>query len=139
MVHEVNDLEFEMVVPKFSNDGKKIKSEKIEQIAEGMAEEFGGVTIKPSVLGCWKDEEHGLICEENVKLSSALDTENPDSPSRSEAQRFMERKAGKVGEKFGQAAVMTQENKTEVEFIEGEFSEDIPEDKTGRNPFNELV
>lgn len=135
----IDDLEFGIVVPKKSNGGRSIKSGEIKEIAEDMSAKFGGTTITPSVLGCWNSEDKGLICEENAVLSSALNTEDSDAPSREEAQRFVESKAEEVADEFGQAAVMTSENRTEVEFVGGEYQEEIDSSKTGESPFDKHI
>lgn len=137
---EINDLELSVVVPKFSNSGKRIRNERIERIGKELSEEFGGVTIQPSVLGCWKSDSGELMCEENIKMTSALDTENSDMSS-ADAERKIESMGEDIADEFGQAAVMTSEEFTEVDFVgrEGSFKEELSEDKTGGNPFNRLI
>lgn len=137
---EINDLELSVIVPKFSNSGRRIRNERIESIGKELSEDFGGVTITPSVLGCWKSDDGNLMCEENIKMTSALDTEGSDM-SRAEAERKMESLASDIADDFGQAAVMTSEEFTEVDFVgeEGSFREELSDDKVGGNPFQRLI
>jgi hypothetical protein len=137
---ELNDLEVSVVVPKFSNSGRRIRNSRIEEIGKELSEKFGGVTIQPSVLGCWKSNDGDLMCEENIKMTSALDAETNDM-SKEEASRTVESMGEDIADEFGQAAVMTSEEFTEVDFVgrDDSFKEELSDDKTGGNPFNRLL
>ena len=80
MGKKINDREYNLIIPKYDNEGHKIKSEKIEEIAEKMSERFGGVTVFPSILGCWKSKKMpGVKCEENTIISSVRDSEGVEN------------------------------------------------------------
>lgn len=138
MPKEINDLELSVIVPKHDNSGNKINPSEVKDVAEEMSEEFGGVSIDPSVLGCWKSEDKGLICEENMRVSTSLDTEDPDSPSRAEGERIVQEQAKNLGEELGQAAIMTTQEKSEVSFVEGEFRDEVDETKR-QDVFDEVL
>lgn len=129
MAREINDLEFNITVPKHDNSGNKIKPSEVAPVAKKLSREFGGVSINPSVLGCWENDDDELMCEENMEISTSLDTEDPDSPSRSRAENIVESQAENIGDEFGQWAVMTSQEKTEVEFVEGDFKEEVSAEK----------
>jgi len=138
----INDIEHKLVVPKWDNSGRKIKSEEISEIAKEMSNQFGGVTINPSVLGCWNDRKRDmLVCEENMVFSSVRDSETTPNFEEQKIKdlKFMEDMAKKLGKEFGQESIMSSENKVEVKFIEGKFKEELPEEKTGVNWFDKLV
>ncbi|MFB6182538.1 MAG: hypothetical protein ABEI78_00585 [Candidatus Nanohaloarchaea archaeon] len=138
MAKQLNDLELSIIAPKFDNSDNKIKPDMVKPTAEKLSEEFGGVSIEPSVLGCWKPEDGELMCEENMEISTSLDTENSDSPSRAEAERIVERQAEKIGDELGQAAVMTSESKEEVSFQDGEYKDKLNEKKL-EDVFNRVL
>jgi len=138
----INDREYRLIVPKWDNSGRKIKSEEIKEIAKEVSEWFGGVTVIPSVLGCWKNEEGKLICEENLVFEAMRDSES--SPRDWEIQKkldeeFMRRLASKLGERFGQESVLIAEDKVEVDFVKGRYREELPRERIGVDWFEKLV
>ena len=138
----INDVRHELIVPKWDNSGRKIKAEEIEDIAKKMANRFGGVTITPSVLGCWVSKEtDSLICEENTIFSSVRDSESVDNFERRKVEdlEFMKNLAKELGVKFGQEAIMSSEDVVEVRFIEGRFKKELEEDKLGVNWFKKML
>jgi len=101
-----------------------------------------GVTVIPSVLGCWKNEEGKLICEENLVFEAMRDSES--SPRDWEIQKkldeeFMRRLAKKLGERFGQESVLIAEDKVEVDFVKGRYREELPRERIGVDWFEKLV
>lgn len=134
---DINDREFRIVVPKFDNDGRKIKTSLIENIATRISERFGGVTVHPSTLGCWKPDDGDLMCEENILFTTVRDS--ADNVPIAEDQAWFRKLAHDVGSDFGQFSVMVAEDIVETEFITGEFEERLGEEKVGRDVFKELV
>jgi hypothetical protein len=123
------DKEFKIIVPKYSNDRERIDSDVLAMYAKKMAEYFGGVTVNPSVLGCWVDEERGeLVCEENLILMSAFDASSKTEREIEEAREFVRGLAKEIGDDLGQAAIMViEDNIDRFEFVEGTYSKEIPD------------
>jgi len=137
----INDREYRIIVPKWDNSGRRIKSEEIKDIARRISEHFGGVTIFPSVLGCWKEGEN-LICEENLVIDVSRDSETAKKPWQEqikEDEKFIFDLAKKLGERFGQYSVMVSENKVEVDFVSGRYRKSLPSEVVGIDWFEKLV
>ena len=139
---KINDREYRIIIPKWDNSGRKIATEEIEKIAKKMTEHFGGVTVFPSVLGCWKDEERDrIVCEENAIFSSFRDTET--TPNWEEQKRkdeeFVRGLAKELGVRFGQGAVLISEDKVEVDFIKGKYRETLPKKFIGIDWFRKKL
>lgn len=124
----INDREYRIVIPQYDNSGNKIDPKQIEYFAKKMAEHFGGVTVIPNVLGCWKDESGKLQCEKNTLLISNDDSEKyPNwSERKAESERFINNLASEIGKKLGQACVYTSESRVEVNFVEGKYKKALP-------------
>jgi len=137
----INDREYKLIVPKWDNSGRKIKAEELEEIGKKMSEHFGGVTIIPSVLGCWKTPEGKLQCEENVLFSSFRDSESVRDWERQKRidEEFVRNLARRLGERFGQESVLIAEDKVEVTFIKGRYEKELPEERTGVDWFKKLI
>lgn len=134
----INDREFNIVVPKTDNAGNDIKPELLADVAHRMADRFGGVTVTPSVAGCWSpDDSDELMCEENIILSSGRDSS--DGVWYATDEKWMEELAQEVADDFGQASVMVSESVTEVDFIGGDYEEELPPSKIGRDLFADLL
>jgi len=140
---KIDDIEFGIILPKYDNSMRKINPELHEKIAKEMSERFGGVTIIPSVLGCWVDERRNkLVCEENAMFLSVRDTESVSGDVRriiEEDRKFMENLGKKAGKLFGQAAIMELQGKREATFIEGEFRERLPEKMLFTDIFKKML
>ena len=139
---EINDREFRLIIPKFDNDLHKIKAEEIEEIAKEMSEHFGGVTVYPSVLGCWKNPKTGeLQCEENVVITAVRDSENTKNYEEQlkKDREKVEKIAKRYGKRFGQESVLWGRNITEVKFEEGKFRKSVPEKIRGIDFFKKLI
>lgn len=110
-----------------------------------MSERFGGVTIFPSVLGCWVDEWHGgkLVCEENVLITSIIDSESVSDFNRvvEEDRKFMADLGREAGRTFGQAVIMETQGKKEMEFFRGVYRKTLPKSmlKRAGNVFRKLI
>jgi hypothetical protein len=132
-VMDINDRDYKLILPKYSNNG--------EHFAKRMTKQFGGVTILPSVLGCFAGKE-GLICEENVVLSSSRDSESTpnfgDQTKKDES--FMgDMMAHSAGTRFGQESIMISESKTEVSFPQGSYSKELPDTRVGIDFFKKMI
>ena len=137
----INDREYRLIVPKWDNSGRKIKSEEIEEIAKRMSDHFGGVSIIPSILGCWKNEEGKLICEENLVFQTYRDRESVRDWERQKKidEEFVNSIAKELGKRFGQESVLIGEDKVEVNFVEGKYRKELPPERIGIDWFKKLV
>ena len=75
------DYKFTIIIPKFDNHERKIKTEEIERVANAMSAHFKGVTMDPTVGGCWNpgenvtedgDSSEPISCEENTEIYSCI-------------------------------------------------------------------
>ena len=135
------DRIFAIVVPKYSNAGERVATEQLEEYAKEMAREFGGVTVIPSVLGCWIEEGSGeMICEENMIIESAFDASSVSDEELERKREFVKELAREIGEDLGQYAVMAYEDIIDrVEFVEGRYREHIPEYLKEHDFFKKLL
>jgi len=139
---EINDREFRLIIPKYDNDLHKIKTEEVKEIAKEMSKHFGGVTVYPSVLGCWKDTETGkLQCEENIVITATRDSENTKNYEEQlkKDREKMEKLAEIYGKRFGQKSVMWGRSITEVDFTKGKFRKSVPEHMRDIDFFEKLI
>ena len=114
----IADREYFVILPKYSNSDERgarqrISIRALERYARDMADQFGGVTVHPSVLGCARSPEGELACEEVIKLLSNRDFET--TKGRPETilnhdRRFMRELAETAAEEFGQWSVITSED-----------------------------
>ncbi|RLI84765.1 hypothetical protein DRP07_00180 [Archaeoglobales archaeon] len=136
------DRQFTIVVPKYSNAGERIDTSFAKKFSLRMAEEFGGVTVHPTVLGCWEARRDGkpvLECEENLLITSAVDSSNMSKDELERKRKFVERLAKEIGNELGQESVMVVEDLIDrVEFVEGHYRKSLPA-KTERDFFKKLL
>ncbi|RLC30975.1 MAG: hypothetical protein DRH37_04085 [Deltaproteobacteria bacterium] len=127
-------------MPKFSNNERRIKPEEIESFAKRMTDQFGGVIVIPSVLGCYAGEQ-GLVCEENVVLSSSRDSESTSNfrDQTRKDESFINDMAHRAGKRFGQESIMISQSKTEVSFPQGTYSKNLPDMRVGIDFFRKLI
>ena len=110
-----------------------------------MSRHFGGVTVYPSVVGCYLPQgSNKLHCEENVLLESDRDIPPEERPVAdkifSEDKSFMDSLADKAGKEFGQDSIFVDEDIIkDVEFREGKKTPTVPRTMRERNPFFRLV
>lgn len=137
----INDREYKIIIPKWDNSGRKIRPDELEDIGKKMSEHFGGVTIFPSVLGCWKDPEGKLQCEENAVFSSFSDSESFENWEMQKKidEEFIKNLAEDLGKRFGQESIVIAENKVEVNFIKGKYQKELPSEKLGIDWFKKLI
>ncbi len=136
------EREYKLIIPKWDNEGHKIKSEVIEKYAGEMSDKFGGVSITPSVLGCWKDKGK-IQCEENIELVSGRDipdTTNGRSKIFEEDKKFLRKLAKQIGTDLGQDSIyVTEDIVKDISFIKGEYREKLPPAKLGIKWFEKLI
>ncbi|MCD6467803.1 MAG: hypothetical protein J7L32_00605 [Thermoplasmata archaeon] len=139
---EINDIKYSIIVPKYDNSGRKIRVDKIAEKVKKMARHFGGVTVIPSVLGCWEDDSGKLVCEENAEIYSIRDIDKNEKPSqiskiRNEDTNFIVKLGEEIGKDLGQAVVMVSNARTEMSFVSGEYKDSIKD--TGVDWFKKLI
>lgn len=139
-LEKIDDIKYSIIIPKYDNSGRKIKPEVIEKKVRKMARHFGGVTVIPSVLGCWEDEDGKLVCEENAEIYSIRNFEGDEDKTKIRLKDldFVFDLAKEIGEELGQASVMISNAKTEMAFVSGKYRENLKE-KTGIDWFKKLL
>lgn len=139
-LERIDDIKYSIIIPKYDNSGRKIKPEVIESKVKKMAQHFGGVTVIPSVLGCWEDEDGKLVCEENAEIYSIRNTEGQEDKMKIRLHDldFVFDLAKEIGNELGQASVMISNAKTEMAFVSGKYKENLKE-KTGIDWFKKLL
>jgi len=137
----INDREFSLILPKWDNDQHRINPRIIKEFADEMSEHFGGVTIKPTVLGCWVNKQDKLQCEENLVLSSFRDSESTQNFNEQirRDEQFMSELSKNAGIKLGQDSVVFSENINEVTFEDGKFKPALPKRYRGIDFFEKLI
>lgn len=137
----INDREFRLVLPKYDNSGMKIKTSKIRDVVDKMTDNFKGVTVYPSVIGCWIGDDKKKVCEENIIISSVRDSESTENFNSviKEDLKFIKSLASEVGMDLGQESILYGDSKTEVTFAPGEKIKKLPKSKVGRDAFSNLI
>ena len=131
------ESEYSITLPKYDNSGRHVKPTILKKYAIKMAERFGGVSVNPSVLGCWVNDGK-LQCEENIKLTSAVDS--PDQEVHKEALLFVKSLAKQAGRDTGQDSIfVTDDALNDVLFVKGKYSPALPSSKTGYDIFTSLL
>jgi len=142
--YSVTERSYRMVLPKFDNDGHRIDNSRLEPYAVEMSRHFGGVTVYPTVVGCYVPKDGELHCEENALLESARDIPQEDRPRADEIfkrdKEFMRRLADRAGREFGQESVFVEEDIIkDVEFRMGKMTPSVPKRLREVNPFYRLL
>ena len=131
------ESEYSMTLPKYDNSGRHVKPSILKKYAVKMAEQFGGVSVIPSILGCWVNDGK-LQCEENIKLTSSVDSSNPEVHVN--ALRFVRSLAKQAGKDTGQDSIfVTDDALNDVMFVKGKYSPELPASKTGYDIFTSLL
>lgn len=125
--------EYKIIIPKWDNSGRKIKAEEVQKIAVEVSDKFGGCTIRPTVLGCWVDDQDELQCEENLELVTASDNGGPED------DKWVADLAQRLGNKFGQASVFVSEDRLRVDFPEGQYKPRLHKKLIGHDWFKQLI
>jgi hypothetical protein len=100
---------FSIVIPKNDNAGNPIKASQRKVIARQMAKRFGGVTAQ-KVSGYYLGKDKKLQGEQSIVLTSARDLKGKPKDILNTDRKFIKRLAGKARKKFGQEAIMSEED-----------------------------
>jgi len=134
------DLMACIVLPKYSNSGQRIDSDMLSKYSEKMSKEYGGVTVRPTSLGCWEDESGKLICEENVVMCFAINTEDLSRNEIKKKKNKLIKIARESGEELGQAEVMVWfDTLDSVTFVRGRFKKELPSRVVEHDFFKRLL
>lgn len=118
----IGEAEFSVILPKRDNSGQKINNRLYQKYISKMNKRFGGSTINPNLMGCFKNKDTKRIeCETNLKVSSIRDFENPfdDKSHLTDPQKkrlldedfkFLKKLSKEAGDEFGQTAMLTIRN-----------------------------
>jgi len=158
MPEEINDREFNMILPKFDNNGKKIDSDELEDLIKRVSNRFGGSTSITENIGCFVPEDErpdvddedeadmlqeelgNMQCEEVIQVA-ALRGSDSNVPL-DEDREFFKNLAERAAEELGQFSITVNEDRTEFSFVEGDnsFEPGLDEDKLGHGDiFERLV
>jgi hypothetical protein len=128
---------YRVILPKRDNSGNRIDPKVLEKYALKMAEQFGGVTTTPRVLGCFKGDV-GLECEENMLMESTVQEEGADSAILN--RRFITRLGAEAGKELGQQCIYeVQRSEVETNCVPGQRKKSLPESKLLEDPFLEAL
>jgi len=142
MDNNIREKEHTITVPKYDNSGRKIRPEVIKKYSNLLSERFGGVTIYPSVLGCWVDK--GIqYCEENIILRANRDLDKIKDLKRRKIikkdRAFIKKLSKDIGMDLGQEVVLTSEDNVEVSYRKGLKREELEKEKIGADWFEKLI
>jgi len=123
------EAEFKLILPKFDNSKRRINPEEFEPYFNELIDEFGGITVVPSALGCWRDDKTGkMVCDENIIIYTALNSSDPKEINKK--YNFIKKLSEKAGKEFGQASVFVENDIiADVSFIDGKFKEKLERGK----------
>jgi len=140
----VGEAHFTMILPKADNSGRKIKPSIHKKQINKVNKHFGGSTIKPITLGCWRDEERKkLQCESGYAVETFRDFDSDPKMKKLDAieRRKVLKKdhtkmkliAKSVAKEYGQDSVpVIYDNITDVSLVKGEWKPKINRSKTGK-------
>lgn len=131
---------FTMILPKADNSGRKIKPQVYKKYINRINKNFGGSTIKPITLGCWRDEKRKRMqCETGFAVETFRDFESSGLSDLNSSQRtkkleqdhkFMQKVGRDVAKELGQDSVpVIYDNISEVSLEKGEFKKRIANNK----------
>jgi len=141
-MEKINDREYTIIIPKYDNSGNKIATKELKNITKEVSDHFGGATVTPSVLGCWKDEERNVLeCEENAVITAIRDSENKSNVSSQNNidRQFVSELSKRYGDRLGQALITNVRDIVEVDFVKGKYKEKLPKKITGIDFFEKLL
>jgi hypothetical protein len=120
------ERQFEIILPAVDNDGNKIRKELLSDVAQEIAERFGGVTVFPVAAGCYVPEASGHIhCDQNVVLQAVRLEGGPAEIEDDEV--WMDDLAHRLGEEFGQELIFEQQNTATISrLVPGRFQKELP-------------
>lgn len=146
MNNNTSEREHTVIIPKYDNSGRKIKPEVIRKYSNKLSERFGGVTIIPSILGCWIGKDNKQVCEENIIIRANRDLDQTPKLTNDKKleiikqdREFINRLSKEIGEDLGQEAIMTSEDDVEISFMKGRRKEELEKEKIGLDWFERLI
>ena len=100
-----NERVFKIVIP-------KTNQEDMEEVADEMVRQFGGVTIFPFTIGYWKDPQGNTIYDNNYIITSARTIQRGQDHLKifGADWNFMHDLASKSASQFGQQEVMIEQD-----------------------------
>lgn len=131
--------DYRMVFPKRDNSGQRIRPDVLAEYPRAMGRRFGGVTVYPTVLGCYVSQETGdFQCEENVV---AVSTARERFPSESQQnEEFIENLGRRAAVDLGQEAIFEVETRDEdAHFIGGVRTQRLPPSYVSTDVFAESL
>ncbi len=144
----VGEAHFTMILPKADNSGRRIKPNIHKKYINRVNEHFGGSTVKPITLGCWKDgKRRRLQCETGYAVETFRDF---DSSSQTKKLNSVQRKdvlkkdhakmksiAKSAAKEYGQDSVpVIYDNISDVTLVKGKWRPQISSSKTGNKITN---
>lgn len=140
---QVGEGIFSVVIPKADNAGRLIRHSEIKKHVSKLNNHFGGSTTNPTTLGCWNDEERGVLqCETGLKVSSYVDFDSPYAPElqKMDAQErakklkedfnFVKKVAKEIADDFGQDSIpVLFENPKDISFVKGTWEEKMDDNQ----------
>ena len=131
------EREFKVILPKYDNEGHRINTDELKSDALKMARHFGGVTVLPSILGCYETNGE-LQCEENMMLLSVRDSS--DEGIMKKDRGFINSLAKDIGKRLGQESVFVEEDIIQdVSFVAGVRKESVPKIIREKDFFKRLM
>jgi hypothetical protein len=133
------NMSYQIVLPKFDNEGHRISTDELRRVAEKLSKHFGGVTVKPKMIGCYQSSQGETKCDENAVFTAIR--MNSKHKQDVNDKLFIERLAKKLAIKFGQESVMitVEDEPDTVSFVVGSMKESIPEYMRDDDYFKQLV
>ena len=129
---------FRAIIPKRDNSDQPIKASALESLASELIERFGGVTVYPAAMGCFKMEEGDVVCEENIVVETVFQiVTDPKQQVEGcggtldqweqvdQQNKFMRTWANKAAKRLGQEAIFIQEETDTRTGFHGGFSKTV--------------
>jgi hypothetical protein len=123
------EREYRIILPKYSNVDEnharqKISTKTLEKYTRKISKHFGGVSISPTVAGCYVDEKNSLVCDENIEITTnraffGSKTENEVARQTKTDMTFIEKLSAEAAKEFGQDSIMFVTSPHEAEFVSG--------------------
>ena len=134
----VGEAMYIMILPKGDNSGRKIKVERYGKYIDKINSRFGGSTIKPIKLGCWKDgKRNKMQCEAGFSVETWRDFDADEKMKRYNSIKrrhqlnsdfsYMKGLAKESAEEFGQAFVpVVYDELNDVTLMKGNWQKKLP-------------
>jgi|TARA_Y100000310_G_C20671913_1_gene810764 hypothetical protein len=101
---------FRMVLPKYDNSGRRISTDILRDISRNIASRFEGISVIPSMLGCYAPPEGGdMECEENIILEATRSGPDTTVDLLKKDVEFFAAAAKEAGVLLGQEEIYIQE------------------------------